>query len=101
MLRKYRNGQWSVFGDDCDKGPDYSLEELFFPRRVLTTTIALAGGRLPLLPVRLSESLPKETLFDCLHVLSCMEGECPVAMGDVIVRDILDNGIDIIATRSV
>jgi CxxC motif-containing protein len=67
---------------------------------VLTTTVALAGGSLPLLPVRSSGALPKESLFECLQMLSEIERHCPVDMGDVIVSDILDTGIDIIATRS-
>ena len=99
-LRQDRKGQWSVSGNECDRGPDYALEEMSSPKRVLTTTIALAGGNLALLPVRSSVALPKESLFECLQVLSGIEILCPVEMGDVIVRDILDTGIDIIATRS-
>ncbi|MBE9536709.1 MAG: DUF1667 domain-containing protein [Proteobacteria bacterium] len=100
-LRQGRKGQWSVSGNDCDRGIDYALEEMSSPRRVLTTTVALAGGNLPLLPVRSSVALPKETLFECLKILSGIERYCPVDIGDVIVSDILDTGIDIIATRSV
>ena len=99
-LRQDRKGQWSVSGNDCDRGPDYALEEILSPKRVLTTTVALAGGSLSLLPVRSSGALPKETLFECLQMLSEIERHCPVDMGDVIVSDILDTGIDIIATRS-
>jgi len=99
-LRQDRKGQWSVSGNECDRGPDYALEEMSSPRRVLTTTVALAGGSLTLLPVRSSGALPKGMLFECLEVLSGIEMHSPVSMGDMVAADILGSGIDIIATRS-
>lgn len=99
-LRQQDKGPWLVSGNECDRGADYALEEISSPMRVLTTTIALAGGSLPLLPVRSSGPLPKNDLFECIKLLSRIEINCPVNMGDVVLRDVLNTGIDVIASRS-
>ena len=95
------NGRWLVSGNECEKGLDYAMEEVTAPKRVLTTTVALEGARLRLLPVRSSAPLPKESLFECMKIISERAARAPVRMGDVIIGDIMKLGVDIIATRDV
>ena len=52
-----------------------------------------------LLPVRTTEAIPKELLAEAMQVLAQVEVTAPVKTGDVILANILDTGIDVIASR--
>ena len=87
-----------IEGYGCRRGLSYAENEMIRPARLLTTSVRLSGGREPLLPVRSREPLPKELLFACMDVLKEVSVQTPVACGDVVVKDILGTGIDMIAS---
>ena len=86
----------SLSGNECKRGETYAQSELFDPRRMLTTTVAVTGGS-ALIPVKSAEPLPKDLLFPCMKVLRRARAAMPVHAGQVIVQDILGTGIDIVA----
>ena len=59
----------SLEGQTCSRGVAFVREELTDPRRMLTTTVRVRGGTLPLVPVRSSGPLPKERIFDVVEKL--------------------------------
>ena len=69
------------------------------PQRMLTSTVRIEGGELPLLPVVSKTTLPKGKILDCAAALRSVEVKAPVHTGDVIVKDILGLGVDIVASR--
>jgi len=89
----------SVTGNTCPRGEKYAKEELTAPTRMLTTTVKVAGGKLPLLPVVSARVLPKGRILDCAAALRAVEIPAPVKAGDVVVADILGLGVDIVASR--
>ena len=90
----------SVTGNTCPRGPKYAHDEVVAPRRMLTSTIQVKGGLLPLLPVVSKTTLPKERILDCAAALRRVIVEAPVSEGQVIVENILGLGVDIVASRS-
>ena len=82
-----------VKGNTCPRGAKYANDEVTAPKRMLTTTVRIEGGMLPLLPVVSETVLPKEKVLDCAAFLR------GVTTGDVIVKDILGLGVNIIASR--
>ena len=88
-----------IKGNECEHGHVYALEEMTAPVRVLTTTVALRGGRLPLLPVRSSAPLPRERLMACMEVIAGVVATPPLGRGAPVVRYILGTGVDMVATR--
>ena len=98
----YKRGKVvEVSGYTCKRGMDYGWAEATNPVRVLTTTVRLEGGRLPVLPVKSEKPLPKCLLFECMKVLNSIKLEAPVDLGDIVVENILDSGVNIVATRSI
>lgn len=91
----------SVEGYSCKRGLEYGKTEFAHPVRILTTTVKLAGVENDLLPVRSSQPLPKEKLFDCMAVIRDAQVKLPVNRYDVIVGNICGTGVDIVATKSV
>jgi CxxC motif-containing protein len=67
---------------------------------MLTTTVAIREGTLPRLPVISREEVPKAALGRCLEALYRMELTAPLRCGDIIVKNICDTGVDVIASRS-
>ena len=89
-----------VSGNGCDRGKAYAEDEYLAPKRVITTTVRIEGAAIALLPVTGTAPVPKERLLGCLKHLYGIKTASPVKMGDVIVRDILGTGVDIVAARS-
>lgn len=88
-----------VKGNTCPRGVKYANDEITAPKRMLTSTVSIEGGLLPLLPVVSASVLPKERILDCAAYLRSVTVKAPVKTGDVVVKDILGLGVDIIASR--
>jgi CxxC motif-containing protein len=82
----------------CKKGKEYAVAEFRLSRRILTTTVIVEKSRHALLPVRTNSAIPREKLFDCMDHLARVRIEPPLKTGEVVVRNILDTGSDIITT---
>lgn len=88
-----------VKGNTCPRGVKYANDEITAPKRMLTSTVSIEGGLLPLLPVVSASVLPKERILDCAAYLRGITVQAPVKTGDIVVKDILGLGVDIIASR--
>ena len=58
-----------VTGNTCRRGEDYAKKECVAPMRTVTGTVALRGGRLPVLPVRTNGEVPKEKVLAVAEAL--------------------------------
>lgn len=90
-----------ITGFGCLRGQEYASEEVNAPKRMLTTTVRVLGGRLKLLPVVSQEKLPKDKVLTCARHLAGFVVNAPVAEGQVICADILGLGVDVVAARSI
>jgi len=99
---KYSEGEIEkISGNLCEKGLDYVKKELFSPERGLTSSVNLKNGLLPLVSVKASKPIPKEKIFALMDEIADIEVKAPVKIGDIIVKDILGTGADIMATKNV
>lgn len=90
-----------VTGNTCKRGYAYAHTECTNPTRSLTSTARVEGGNLAVVPVKSSDALPKGMMFDCMKEVNKACLNAPVNIGDVVVKNILDTGIDIVATNVV
>ncbi len=88
-----------VKGNTCPRGAQYAKDEVTAPKRMLTSTVAVEGGLLPLLPVVSAAVLPKGKVLECAAYLRGVTVQAPIKTGDVVVKDILGLGVDIVASR--
>ena len=89
-----------IKGNDCSAGRDYVREEFKDPRRILPTTVRIKKANLPLIPVKTSAPIPKGFLKDAMQEIAKIVVEAPVELGDIIVKDFMETGVDLIATRT-
>ena len=86
----------SIENYDCKRGLEYAKNEVLDPRRILTTTLKLSGGRV--LPVRTKEPIPKKLLKKAMHELRDVIITPPVKVGETVAKNVVGTGIDLIAT---
>lgn len=84
----------SVTGNTCPRGKLYAESEVVCPRRVLTTTVRAADGRM--LPVKTSAPVKKAELFAIMQKINVVHPAAPIKIGDVLVKNISE-GADLIA----
>ena len=90
----------NVTGNTCPRGAAYARTEVTHPVRSLTSSVKVEGGVHPVVPVKTSAPIPKEKMFDCMQVINGVTLQAPVAIGDVVVKDICGLGVDIVATNN-
>lgn len=88
-----------VEGNTCKLGLDYAEQEIFDPRRMVASTVNVKNGFHPLVPVYTEQPVPKPKIMDVLAEIRKVEVEAPVAINDVVIENVLDTGINIIASR--
>lgn len=91
----------SVTGNSCPRGDKFAHQELTCPTRVLTTTVAVSGGDEALLPVRTVEAIPLELHAQAMNLIRGLVVDAPIRMGDVVLPDLLNTGIDLIASMDI
>jgi len=87
-----------ISGNRCKEGKSYAPQEYKNPVRILTATVKTANSSRPLLPVRSARPILKRLLLPSMPVLAGITVTAPVRVGDVVVPNLLDTGVDVIAT---
>ena len=90
-----------VSGNKCVRGADFAKSEVAHPVRTLCTTVRTIYRDCPVLPVRVNGSVPKERIREAMNAINQVTVDRPVAIGDVILSNLLELGVDVIATSNV
>ncbi|AYD40793.1 DUF1667 domain-containing protein [Clostridium fermenticellae] len=90
-----------VTGNTCKRGEEYGKKECVNPTRIVTSSVSVKNGAIDVVPVKTEHDIPKAKIFDCVKALKDIKVEAPVKIGDVIVKDILGTGVNIIATKNI
>lgn len=90
-----------VEGYTCGRGKKYGAEELVHPSRMVTSSVKVSGGVEAVVSVKTRNAIPKELIFDSLEELKKVELKAPVKIGDIVIPNLLNTGIDVIATRNI
>jgi len=83
----------------CKRGQEYARQELTDPRRMVATTVKIKGGIHALMPVYTSKPFPKPRIHELLTVIRKTEIQAPVNLQQVLIKDVLGTGVDILASR--
>lgn len=92
-----------VVGHTCARGKTYAESEITHPVRTLTTTISIADAvsGIHMLPVKTSKPISRELLFDAMHQLEGFAVQAPVKTGDVLIRDFMEPGVELVACKTI
>lgn len=90
-----------VSGNRCKVGLEYAETEISNPERTLTTTLKVKHGNLPLVSVRTNKPIPKSRILDLMNILAKVEVEAPIKIGEPIIENIFNAGVNIVATKNI
>ena len=90
-----------VRGFACKRGNDYAQQEHTAPQRMVTTTVRLEGALHPRLPVRTNQPVSKTMVTAVCEALRAVRVVAPVQRGMVILPNVLNTGVDVIASRTI
>lgn len=89
-----------ITGNNCPRGAVYATKEITSPTRMLTSTVRTNSHVVPRLSVKTSAPVPKELIFDIMGVLDDVIVMKDTSLGDVIIHNILNKGVNIVATKN-
>ena len=82
-------------------GEAYGRKECTHPTRIVTGTVRITGGTLPVVSVKTASDIPKEKMQECAAQLKTVVVSAPVHIGDVILENAAGCGVPVIATKNV
>ncbi len=90
-----------VTGNTCKRGDVYARKEVTNPTRIVTSSVRVHGGTLNMVSCKTKEDIPKGKIFDVVHALEAVDVNAPVNIGDVLLSNVCNTGVDIVATKNV
>ena len=88
----------SVSGNTCARGEKYAHQECTLPLRMITAVIPCENSETPL-SVKTAEPVPKRLISQVMDQLKTVKVSAPVRLGQVVLPNVCDTGVNIIATR--
>ena len=91
----------SVAGNTCPRGESYARKEVTNPTRIVTTTVRVDGGKIPMINVKTEQDIPKNKIFECIAALRGVTIKAPIHIGDIILENVAGTGVNIVAAGNV
>ena len=85
----------------CKKGLEFAKKEMTDPERILTSSMKVEFGELPLVSVRSDKTVKKAELKTLIKQLDEITVPAPVLNGQILISGLGKNNVNIIATRTV
>lgn len=91
----------TVEGNTCKRGAVYAKKEVTAPTRIVTSSVQILGGEIPRVSVKTAGDIPKEKIFAIMDEIRNITVKAPVKIGDVIIHNCAETGVNVIATKNV
>ena len=95
-VQKDKKGQLVVRGNNCIRGDQFAKEELTEPKRIVTTLVKTKSG---VVSVKTNKSVPKKLVKRVVDEIEKLRPE-KVKMNEVLIKNILNTGADVVVTGS-
>ena len=82
----------------CKRGVTYGEQEFTNPMRMVTSLVYVIGGKRPVCSVKTKNVVPKGKIPEILKEIRSVSARAPIRIGQVIVENIADTGVDLVAT---
>ena len=91
----------NVTGNFCPRGKQYAVSELTNPVRTITSSVRVSNRDDLLVSVKTSGNIPKGKIFEVMEEINRLSVTAPTRIGQVIAKDILGLGVDIVITKNI
>ena len=86
----------AVTGNNCQRGVIFAKEELTCPKRIVTSSVKTEQG---VRACKTSQPVPKSMIFDVMKEIEKLRLK-KVKFGDVVIKNVLNTGADIVITAN-
>lgn len=93
-----KDGEYIVTGNACPRGKEFAISEMTAPKRTICSTVKTVFSDVPVLPVRVSDDIPREKIFDVMREINAVTLKERIGRGDAVIKNVLGLGVDVIAT---
>lgn len=83
----------------CKIGKEYAIKEFTAPERILTSTVRVENGVLPVLPVKSEKPIPKKLIRESVRALAKVKVRAPIKQGSIVYENMLNTGVNVIASK--
>ncbi|HOF00553.1 MAG TPA: DUF1667 domain-containing protein [Spirochaetota bacterium] len=101
LKAEFKNEELIISGNKCPKGTVFAKNELASPKRIVTSTCRINSTITNRIPLKTDAPVSKKDIEKILRLISDITLNSPVKSGEVVINDILNSGVDIIATRTI
>lgn len=91
----------SVSGNTCKRGEMYARTEVSHPVRMITTTLPVVCGKSAMVSCKSRQPIDKAKIFAWMKALKGIQVKAPIQIGDVLVANVAQTGVDLVATMNV
>ena len=95
------DNEGNISGYTCLRGLNYVKEEFTCPKRMLTSTVKVSNRKDTYVSVKTSSSIPKDLILKVMEELKKASVVAPIKMHQVLLKNIFDTNVDIIATKEI
>lgn len=96
--KRNEDGTLDISGNTCPKGEAYARSEFTAPVRTITSLMNVVNGTGKVVSVKTAGEIPKDKIFECMQEIKGKTIKAPVHVGDVLIANVADSGIDVVAT---
>ncbi|MBU5593401.1 DUF1667 domain-containing protein [Clostridium sp. MSJ-4] len=100
-IYKYED-EIEIKGNQCEVGIEYGIKRMRDNKRIFTTLVRMKGSsKHTVVPVKSSAPIDKSLWIECSKALSRLHVGPPISIGDIICKNILNTGVDIVCNINV
>ncbi len=96
-----KDGETIITGNTCKRGEKFAISEMTEPKRTICSTVRTSFDEMPVLPVRVSDEIPKDRIFDVMAEINKVCLKERVRRGEPVIKNVLGLGVDVIATSDI
>ncbi len=98
LTAEEKNGELTVTGNSCPRGREFAISEMTGPKRTVCSTVRTVFPDAPVLPVRVSDDIPKDRIFDVMREINAVTVTERIGRGEPVIENVLGLGVDVIST---
>ncbi|AKN33151.1 hypothetical protein Ccar_20830 [Clostridium carboxidivorans P7] len=89
-----------VSGNLCNIGEEYANFKINNNKDIFTTLVRIKGANSNVISVKSTKPLDKKLWVECSKALSRLYVGAPMRQGDIVCKNILNTGVDIVSTKT-
>ena len=91
----------NVTGNSCPRGAKYAVDEMTNPKRMITSIVRVKNRENVMASVKTTVAGPTGMIFQVMDEIAKVSVEAPTHIGQVVIKDVLGTGSDIIITKEI